>query len=381
MFTGIESTPSSSSMDDRATVKQLASARLQKAINKNQTVSLELQKELQVLEVKKKASEKAFEQRRNQFLKNRLCVEPLKKSKSFHHSNGPENWRMERSKVRGLLDLRTCCSTGNLLESLLSDRKDPCCLNESPSEENGLLLKKISLYSTKDDSSKQKSLKNWGKSLSEPNNWRDRIFQGNQGTDKNNYYINGTSFETPRVPSFGKKLSFSDDNLNDNTFRQGKLVFKRHERLKSWDASSRLTIPPITKPLSKSDESLSRGDENATTQRKHLSLPPLRRTRSKSVEALRGLLENETESKSGGKGVKDTRKLSWNDVTKMQRAKKSSWVSGSVEQQPLKNLEAGGKEKGGVDLQPKKMERSNSTPDLLDIEPEVEYLLLKDVSK
>ena len=371
MFAGTESS-SSSSMDDRTIVKQLTSIRLQKAINKNQTFDLELKKELQVLELKRKASEKAFEKRRTQFLRNRLCVEPLKKSKSFNRGDarGSRSQLMARIPVP---DLRSCYSTGNLLESLLSPRHNPSCAN---GKESGKLFKKLSLDSATDGGGKQ-SLKNWGKAFIEPKNWSDD--KSFPTTDHRNH-ANGTS-ETLKVPSVGKKLSFSDDNLCKAT-RQERWVFKRQQRVKSWDASNRLTIPPIAKPLSKSDESLStkRRHDNipVANQKKHLSLPPLMRTRSKSFEGLRVLSVN---SDTGSKSVQDTRKSSWTDAAKMQRLKKNSWVSRSVEQEQSKKQEEGhcGKEEGNVNLELKKMERSSSTPDLLDIEPEVEYLLLKDV--
>lgn len=378
---------------------------IRKAISKNQTFDRELKKELHCLDLKKKTSEKAFEYRKNQFIRKRLCLNHLVKSEGSIHD--AILIRQRRLGTREHQDV-PFPSSGKLLANIQTQNTTPSLVEnlEEIGKKNShkLSLDYSNFYKNSDGT------KLFGTKIEKSHSWSEDLSA--KDFDKvvkvENESITSKSLQIPPLPMFFR--SQSAETLYKTNKANNTEEVNESDQQNNNKSSSHLCAPMLHKRFSRSAEHLpmtagARGASNANRslrpevpriERQHsyceerrsrffhtsetelstcLVLPPLTRQRSKSVEIhdkrVVGRMHANSENPNLSRQPKPPSSQR-NEKAKARR-KTSPFCEKAKEERDKNTNDNESHER-------KIRRRSLSTPDLFDLGSEVEYLLMDDVS-
>lgn len=286
-----------------------SSMSLRKALNQNQSIDKELQKELHTLELKKKTSEKAFDHKRTQFLRRRLCLgrnTPTAYSQQCERKLGNE--------MSKLHDFGSSLPTGNLVDSFKTPMSETPSLSLKRQQFNGCKQHKLSLdsshrYSNKREGKKRLVRFSSGKTIEKSHSWSDDLYATDDGHRLKDdicgrFYVSQIPDSTYnlKVPSLSARfLSRSDESLQDAGV-EDKRKIKSDDYICDKDInhnnSNSLTVPLAYERLFRSDECLNTPPSTAAC---HNEMPSIERQHSFECKTQRKTLPKNIRTSTTGR--------------------------------------------------------------------------------
>lgn len=422
-------------MADEGTMINASSLKtIRRALDKNQTFTKELQKELHHIDAKKKNSEKAFELKRNQFMRKSLCLNSSGRPQYSSHGNGNHGNCNHGNGNHGngnhgngshgngkfcnserYMDDFSSHPTGNLIESIKHTRN-----RGLPFERSEEMIhrrhKKLSLDCNFYRAENRNGLTRItsGKTMEKSFSWSDldssdqRVLDSKDGKTASveENATSTASLKVPFLPHFLRTQSSEElsqekdkhlwDSLGQHQSRRKNSSYLCAPRRQRSHSFEHLTMPRITKQPSTNGAAPKHGTPRISRQHSHceersvfydeqesttrLVLPPLTRPRSKSVDVFVNSTGQRTRARSDADKHNAGGDCKPNTSLRRTNGKNGTETNKSFDETTTASGEttntSGKRTKKGNG----KFRKCSSTPELEDLGSEVEYLLMEDVS-